>query len=279
MADEQITSNTANIPYVNLINVGSDQAAPSAGRAILYIKEGVAYVRLDTGAPVAIGGAVALPEGRLAIGDGSGVLSALALGTEGQLVTADASGFATWAAAPTGEGGGGLTQIATHTVGAGGEASYNFADIPQTYKHLYLDVYARSDRSGQDRDYLMIQLNGRTTDDGYSKTIWNYQTGVFLDNGTGYDDRLFIGWLPGATATAGLGSFTRAVFPMYTSTKFTRQGYASGTMAIGTLANQSGKTHAGWLLPITAAITSILVFTQYAANLVEGSILTLYGGD
>lgn len=107
MADEQITSNTANIPFVNLINVGSDQAAPSAGRAILYIKGGVAYVRLDTGAPVAIGGAVALPEGRLAIGDGSGELSALALGTEGQLVTADASGFATWDDPPSAPAGGG----------------------------------------------------------------------------------------------------------------------------------------------------------------------------
>lgn len=104
MADEQITSNTANIPYVNFTNVGSDQAAPASGRAILYIKNGVAYVRLDTGSPTPVGGAVALAEGRLAVGDGSGELSALALGTEGQVVTADASGFATWDDAPAGGG-------------------------------------------------------------------------------------------------------------------------------------------------------------------------------
>lgn len=106
MADEQITSSTANIPYINVINQGSDQTAPSAGRAILYIKSGILYVRLDTGSPVAVGGAVALAEGQLAVGDGSGDLSALALGTEGQVVTADASGFATWDDLPAGDGGG-----------------------------------------------------------------------------------------------------------------------------------------------------------------------------
>lgn len=96
MADEQITSNTANIPYINLIDQSSDQAAPTSGRAILYVKGGVAYVRLPAGDPAPIGGAVALAEGRLAVGDGDGILSPLALGAAGQVVTADASGFATW---------------------------------------------------------------------------------------------------------------------------------------------------------------------------------------
>lgn len=63
------------------------------------------YVRRDTGDPAAVGGTVTLAAGRLAIGDGSNVLSALALGTEGQVVTADSSGHATWAAAAAGGGG------------------------------------------------------------------------------------------------------------------------------------------------------------------------------
>lgn len=105
MADEQITSNTANIPYLNLIDVGSDQAAPAAGRAILYVKSGALYVRRSTGDPASVGGSVTLASGRLAVGDGDGLLSALALGTEGQLVTADASGHATWADPASATGG------------------------------------------------------------------------------------------------------------------------------------------------------------------------------
>jgi len=105
--DVAINNDGANIPSVNLAVQGSDPAAPGSGRAQLYVKSGGLYVRYSSGDPVLAGGDVALAEGQLAIGDGTGVLSALGVGTEGDVVTADASGFATWAAPA---GGGGYTQ-------------------------------------------------------------------------------------------------------------------------------------------------------------------------
>jgi hypothetical protein len=122
LADVAINSDSANIPAVNFAVQGSDPAAPGTGRAIIYVKSGGVYVRRDTGDPVAVGGGVALAEGQLAVGDGSGALSALALGTEGQLVTADADGFATWANAP--EGGGGGTNTYRQEVMPGGYSAY-----------------------------------------------------------------------------------------------------------------------------------------------------------
>jgi len=98
-----INADAANIPAVNFVDQGSDPANPGSGHVLLYTKGGEVYVRGDTGAAVPVGGTPALAEGQIAIGDGSDLLSALALGTEGDVLTADAAGMATWAA-PAGGG-------------------------------------------------------------------------------------------------------------------------------------------------------------------------------
>jgi len=105
--DVAINNDGANIPSVNLGVQGSDVAAPGSGRAQLYVKSGGVYVRFSSGDPLPVGPPVALAQGRLGVGDGSGLLAPLALGTQGHVVTADVSGFATWAAPA---GGGGYTQ-------------------------------------------------------------------------------------------------------------------------------------------------------------------------
>lgn len=111
MADVAINADAANIPAVNFAVQGSDPTAPGSGHCLLYIKSGGVYVRFNGGSATAVGGTPALTTGRLGIGDGSGLLSAMALGTEGQLVTANASGLAEWADAPEGGGGGNAGHI------------------------------------------------------------------------------------------------------------------------------------------------------------------------
>lgn len=106
MPSVQIDSDSLNAPALNLINGSGDPTAPGSGHAKLYVKSGGVYVLLDTGPAVALGGDPALAEGQLAIGDGSGILSALALGDEGQVVTADVNGMATWDDPPAGGSGG-----------------------------------------------------------------------------------------------------------------------------------------------------------------------------
>jgi len=106
VADVQIDQDAANIPAVNLIDGSSDPSAPGSGHGKLYLKDGVLSVRLPSGDPLPVGGSVALAEGEIAVGDAGGILASLGLGTEGDVVTADAAGKATWAT-PTGGGGGG----------------------------------------------------------------------------------------------------------------------------------------------------------------------------
>lgn len=279
MADEQITSNTANIPYVNLINNGSDQAAPSAGRAILYIKSGVAYVRLDTGDPVPVGGAVALAEGRLAIGDGSGELSALALGTEGQVVTADASGFATWDDAPEGDGGGGPTLITEHVVGVGGESTYTFADIPQTYKHLLLRFILRKTEGSGTYQRTFIQFNGDSNTIYHSQLNFSYGAGVWAGENVHDAAQAAMCNTANTITTAGAAVVGELVVPFYTGTVFWK--HAHGTWEL-TSTGDNNKARAGvtgltWAS--TAAITSITVFPSDSGLHVEGCRILLYGVD
>lgn len=123
-----IDADSLNNPAINFENRSTDPAAPGSGRAKLYIKDGEVYVRLDTGDPAVVGGSIALAEGLLAIGSAAGILSALAAGTEGQVVTADASGHATWAAASGGLAfsGASLTKSSTQSINPSTEVAVTF---------------------------------------------------------------------------------------------------------------------------------------------------------
>lgn len=275
MADEQITSNTANIPYVNFLDVGADQTAPTAGRAILYIKSGVANVRLPDGTVTPIGGAVALADGQLAVGNGSGVLSALALGTEGDVVTADAGGKATWAAPGGGPGGGRETLIASHTFN-GTDTSHTFSSIPDTYTHLMLEHLVRSERAAQNFDILCWQANSDNGADQYLNNITRIQAG----SAAGYSATSTRGWsvyVPGGTTNSAARSFGRTIFPAYATTH-PKPGFgrASQWYALTELATIYADMGAG-VWKGTGAITSLTVLLSDGAAFTSGSTLALYG--
>lgn len=276
MADEQITSNTANIPYINMINAGSDQAAPSSGRAVLYIKNGVAYVRLDTGSPTPVGGAVALAEGQLAIGDGSGELTALAVGTEGQVVTADASGLATWDDLPA-SAGGDLEKIADVDVGAGGLTNQTFSNIPGTYRALRIIVSGRNDYNAA-TGALSLTVNG---DGGNNYVYQIVQTANTATNGQSSGanpiNYTVIGQLPGTSAPAGASGVVDIVIPGYAGTTFHKGASSlwSARTATGASGMLTGTGAMHWLS--TAAITSLTLTTGTTLGFLEGSRITLYG--
>lgn len=197
-------SDSLNNPALNFENRSTDPTAPGSGRALLYIKDGAAYVRLPSGDPVAIGGVVALAQGRLAIGDGSGALSALALGTEGYVVTADASGFATWAENTGGSGGSdpnGPYQLRTtlyDNVLGSDTASWDIQNIPADYDDLEIRLSARGTVSAE-YSFFNVRLNNDTTDANYRSTRM-YGTFNDMSATAGDDSAHFV--MPGANSPA-----------------------------------------------------------------------------
>ena len=56
-----------------------------------------------------------------------------------------------------------MTKLATYTVGAGGDSSVTFSNIPQTYTDLVIRVSARTTRSASTLNILYVTFNGVTT--------------------------------------------------------------------------------------------------------------------
>lgn len=107
MADVAVGSDSANITAINVVDQGSDPSAPGSGHVLLYVKGGVLYARGNAGSPSAVGAAPALTENRIGVGDGDDLLSALAQGDEGKILTAHGASVPTWEDPPEGGGGGG----------------------------------------------------------------------------------------------------------------------------------------------------------------------------
>lgn len=270
-----IDADALNNPAVNFENRSTDPAAPGSGRGKLFLKNGVFYVLLDTGSAVAIGGAVALAEGQLAIGNGSDVLSALALGTEGQVVTADASGFATWDDAPTG-GGGDMTKIATVDISPASQP-ITFSTIPGTYKDLLLTWQIRSTQAGWYAEDLRLRLNSDTGSNYvYAYTSYNTLNSEAI-NSSGAVGYVRVGYVPGATSTAGMAGVGRILIPNYAGTTFHKQLLAecAGAFLNSVAFVMSYEHRATWA--DTSAITTITLYTENSANMVAGSTATLYG--
>lgn len=269
-----INADSLNNPGVNFENRSTDHAAPGSGRAMLYIKNGSVYVRLDTGDPVAVGGVVTLAEGQLAVGDGSDLLSALALGTEGYVVTADASGKAVWAEAPSATGGG-WTLIASHTTGVGGEASHTFSDIPGSYKALRLIWRLSKTSTSAYSDALKCILNGDTGNHYYG-----FNTGSGPYNAPSVPVAgayAVLGFLQGATNNPPSWSVGAAQWDDYA-------GGARGRFAQTESYSYSatdGTTHGHSIIANywseTSAITSIALSCYGGGNFPEGAYFALYG--
>ena len=177
-----------------------------------------------------------------------------------------------WAAA----GGlvGDFEHIETQTVGAGGAASVTFSSIPGTYKHLQVRWTARSNRSGQPLDSMLVRFNGDTTATNYSFHQL-YGSGASATSNGGASQAIQQ-WevMPGATATASI--FGVGVYDVldYTST--------SKNTTIRELAgndqNGSGYVSLGsgaWYN--TNAITSVTLLPQNGTGFVQHSTFALYG--
>ena len=183
-------------------------------------------------------------KGDLIAGTGADAFSRLAVGTNGQVLTADsaeATGMK-WAAAA---GGGGFTLLATTSLSA---VTTTISSISQSYKHLLL-TFNNCYTSGADSIYVRpnaatsgyygsgIAISG-TSAYGY----YNYDNGTRLpvmyapENSTG---RLGQGevWLYNYTTTANKSFFIRGFSGNGGTTKFSimLQGYLATSSAISSL--------------------------------------------
>lgn len=161
--------------------------------------------------------------------------------------------------------------LQTITAGAGGQATFNFTSINQTYSDILLVVSARSDRASG-LDQMNITFNGSATGYG-NRQLLGFGSGAGYSE-TGGSTYVYNYGADGATATASTFGNTSLYISNYTSSNMkvisTQQVFE--TNATGGWQGLASSSWSG-----TAAINQITVSPNYGTVWVQGSTASLYG--
>jgi hypothetical protein len=162
-----------------------------------------------------------------------------------------------------------LQPLQTITVGAGGASSVTFSSISQNYTDLQILISARSTKTSSATDSLLININGSS-----SNMSSTYLQGSGSSSSSNRSSSLtFAGELSDNSATSNTFGVSTIYIPNYTSSNYKSFIQESVAENNATVSAQSLWAN---LWSNTAAINS-LQFYFYAGNLVQYSILSLYG--
>jgi hypothetical protein len=170
--------------------------------------------------------------------------------------------------------------VIDHTeISGSSTTTWNPTSISGSYDHLYIEISARSDRSGASLDSLWLRFNGDTGANYSSLGLEAGSSSVGSNKNSGATkiERLYIPSDGRVTDTDIFGAI-KIWIPNYANTSNYKQ-----TLGHAVVANMSITAWQWIIVPSaglwdnTAAITSISMFPQNGDNLKEYSTFTLYG--
>ncbi len=179
--------------------------------------------------------------------------------------------------------------LGTVVVGAAGQASITFSNIPQTYSHLHLRVFGQSNRGTFGMDQLRVQVgSSNSIDSGSTSYSWHYIRGEnttvsVLGYATSSGDNA--SWqINGAigTTTSGYFGIVLIDLPDYANTsKYKHLRSLSGTEYNGALGSSYGRTALGSCAWLGAnglnAINTITLVPENGSLFTQYTQVSLYG--
>lgn len=162
--------------------------------------------------------------------------------------------------------------IETATVGSGGAANITFSSIPQTYTDLVLKLSTRDDRASQTLSDLRINFNNTATN-LFDQRLYGNGTTQSADVSASSLGR--IGVETASTALASTFGNIELHIPDYASSSVNKRWIASAVSENNVTLSFIQYTAGIW--SNTSAITSIKLFAESSANLVQYSVASLYG--
>lgn len=211
--------------------------------------------------------------GDLIVGGTSGATTRLGVGSTGQVLTV-AAGTAAWEAPSSATS---AFQKISETILSASAASVTFGSIPQTYRHLVLKINARCDAAATN-EQLLLQFNGDSTASYDTQYMGANGTTVYGGESIGATS-IVVGNVEGTTNT----QVTDAAYTEVTVVDYARTTWRKTCKTFGSLnlSDINGGNHytlagSGWYRN-AAAVTSVTLFAGGSANLVTGSVFSLYG--
>lgn len=168
----------------------------------------------------------------------------------------------------------GLYPITEVVVGSGGQATIDFANIPQNFRSLRVAWSVRSTASATN-DGLNVRCNGDTGANYYSAGHYSGGTSTsigFNDDGN-TTNGAWVGYVTGATSTANAFAGGALEIQCYSQTDRMKVGSAQSTL---TEAPDFFDVEQSIEWTSTAAITELTFFLS-SGNFAAGSMITLYG--
>jgi hypothetical protein len=213
-------------------------------------------------------------KGQVAVATGSGAASALTVGADTTVLTADSTQTTgvKWAA-PAG-GSGALTQLYNITLGANG--AFDQSSISGSYNDLICVVTARCPGTGTDN--FGMRINGDSGTNYYWEQLVSSAAAATASEARGVTVYAQITPLPGTAATSTMWSYTELTLYNYAGSA-TKAWRYKGFYSVGTASGNMLMYDGGGFWNSTAAITRLQFgdATSFPGNLLAGSNLRIYG--
>ena len=146
-------------------------------------------------------------------------------------------------------------------------ATITFSDIPQTYDHLELSIYARSNRASSVDD-MFVYFNGDTTAGNYSAQRLSGTSGTVSASTSATEPSITT--IAAANATAN--EFSAGCITIYNYTKTDRHKHHLASVGTPSRTTLNSNRWAS-----TAAITSITLDPVSGSNFLTGTTIELRG--
>ncbi len=212
-------------------------------------------------------------KGDLIAATGADAADRLAVGTNGQVLTADSTQATGVKWATAGGGSGALTLLSTTTLSSAG--SFDVSSISGSYNDLILVAIVRGSFSGTN-DTLNMRFNN-DTGANYAwqqlKATAGTASSVEVLTGTSFQ----VEKIPAGTSLANAFAVVEMTIYGYASTSWLKSAQWLSFEPIGTSTGNLVVLRNGGMWNSTAAITRIQLLGVNAANLVTGSQLRIYG--
>lgn len=149
-------------------------------------------------------------------------------------------------------------------------ASFDFTDIPATYRHLHVVLSGRSATAAAS-DNVLVRLNN---DSGAGKYAWQYVQALATTPTASFstsDTAARVGVVAAASATAGDAGIVDAIIGDYRGSAFRKGMRGSGGIGGAHAVVYASKWND------TSAVTRLTLLLGSGANFVAGSVASLYG--